>query len=180
MLKQLLLENKIIDNKPMFLCSLTEDEVQSKFGNYERGIDNIKIGMLFQLSFTSFMDDDFIDAKVITSKIDRKNKTKEILKRAVKMPAIILAKRELDDWWVYDVGFWTKSNKGEQSGMIVIKDMCVWRYFGGDSKDVEGKPPKWLIDGFVKVNEPVSGIDLEDLFYIENSKEVYLQTKLNL
>lgn len=161
--------------KSEFICTNESyDDVKSKYGNYERGLDTIKPGLMFVLQLTSFMDADFISTDKYSTEEDRITKTKQILKDSSKIPAIILAKRILDDWPVYDVAFWSKSNKGESSGMMLMKNMCIWRYFGSDGKNVEGVPPKWFINMMRTSTDTNTDIDGLDLFYIKDNKEVYI------
>jgi len=153
-----------------------EDKVVALDGSeYERRINTIKPGMLFLLQFTSFTDDEFIDdtKEEYSTKELRREKIDDILSKAVKMPAVIISKKYDNDFPVYDVGFWTKSRYGEQSGMITIKDMCVWRYFGGDEINPEGLPPKWIKNTLsnYEIDETLKELEL---FYIEDNKEIKL------
>jgi len=174
--KNLILESFIDNNKPEFIITNeSEDTIKSKYGDYERGIDTIKPGLMFMLQFTSFTDNEFITGETDKSKI--KKRTDLILKNASRMPAVVLKKDKLNDGWpIYDVGFWTKSNAGEASGMIVLKGICIWRYFGGDGKNWEGIPPKWFLDMWRESdkNEKIddSNIKVSDLFYIKDNSEV--------
>lgn len=176
---ELIVEEHIKNNHSGYISTNeSEDVIKSKYGDYKRGIDSIKPGLMFVLQLTSFMDNDFIDTKIIKTKELRKKKTEQIIKDAAKMPAIILSKTQLPDGWpVYDVAFWSKSNIGEGSGMMILKKICIWRYFGKERSDWEGIPPKWFlnmwreIDKEEKIEE--SEIKVKDLFYIKNEEEKY-------
>lgn len=54
-------------------------------------------------------------------------------------PALIINKYKIgdNDWPVYDVYFWTKTNTGEYSGAILLKEICAWRYISDNAVDSE-------------------------------------------
>ena len=49
---------------------------------------------------------------------------------SITVPALIVNKYKIgeDEWPVYDVYFWTKTNTGEFSGAILLSQICLWRY----------------------------------------------------
>ena len=126
----------------------------------KRGIDNLKPGQLIVIGFSSMMDENFHPGK------SSKKKIKKELKNRIKLPAIILKKKYTkDDWPVYNVGFWTRSNTGEMSGMIELKNSCIWRYFVSDTVE-EGTPPEWLLKTLENTKDFY--IDKKDIFYIKS------------
>jgi len=182
--KNKLIESSIKNNKPQFIITNEDyDTIKSKFGNYDRGLDTIKPGLMFLLQLTSFGDSEFIDADKIKNKQDRIDKTKEILLNASKMPAIVLSKNSVPDgsfdYPTYEIAFWTKSHNGEGSGLLRMKEVCIWRYFGGDHKNnQEGALPNWFIDMWRDETEdivdgPIS-LSPKELFYIKDGEEVYI------
>ena len=80
------------------------------------GIDKFDIGFLCNISLS-----------------DRYNSNSIIV------PALIINKHNIgeDDWPVYDVYFWTKTNTGEYSGAILLKEICIWRYLSDKAVDIE-------------------------------------------
>ena len=126
----------------------------------ERGIDNLRVGQLITIGMSSLMDNGYyIDG------------TRKIIAR---MPAIIIKKHYTDDDWpIYDIGFWTRSKEGEKSSMIIMNEICVWRYMQAEEGEPEeGTPPNWLlysIENDVKTGnyEYFSGISSFDICYVE-------------
>lgn len=53
------------------------------------------------------------------------------------VPALIVNKYKGDNLPYYDVYFWTKTNTGEYSGAILLKEICIWRYLSDKGIDSE-------------------------------------------
>jgi hypothetical protein len=163
--------DEFFDNqKTEFLSSEKDKEIIKGKGKdtYNRSIENIKPGLIFLLQFNSLIE-------------ENNNKIDFITENILGLPAVILKKYNLeDDWPVYDIGFWSLTKNGEKSGMLVIKEICVWRYFKGTKVNKEGIPPQWFIDQLLD-NEgddilfPESNLDIYDIFYIKDNKEIYLK-----
>lgn len=157
---------------PMYKISkynskITED-VDGLYGKYERGIDTLRAGLMLTLSIANL--EDYAD-------IDENEKR-------VLLPAIILKKHKEDEntgaFPLYDVGVFTRWGDGTPSGMLIFKEMCVWRYFHNKDGDAEGgKPHKSFLQGFVRdyKENPLSpvtygySLKLKDLFFIQKNKE---------
>lgn len=147
---------------------------------YDRGIDNLKPGMLCVIGFPPLMDENFynrerIEKEGLTQEELRKKISADV-KNASKLPAIILEKKYTEDKWpVYKVAFWTRYRNGyEISGAIYIDGFCVWRYFAGDSKLPEGKPPNWMLESIENGNfdELLAehGLTKKDICYVEHDE----------
>ena len=129
--------------------------------SYERGLDKLQVGQLFVLNFPS----------AVSNKSDD-------FDNIAKLPAVILEKKNVGLYngdWLYKVGFWSRWNKGQPSGMLVIDDLPVWRYFSkGENEPVEGILPEQFIkqiqelDGHFIPKE--YGIPNSQLFYVEDDK----------
>ncbi len=85
------------------------------------------------------------------------------------LPALIFRKRRTaDDWPIYDVYFWTKTNHFETSGALELKGVMIWRYLSSNQKPFE-----------IMFNSKDYSLDIpfKKLFYIENGKKIYLYKK---
>lgn len=112
----------------------------------ERAIDSFEPGQLVVLRFPGMMDSNHT---VYPLTEESKAKIKEEIESAPQIPAVVLSKRYIDDWPVYDVGFWTRLRSGDTSGMLLLKDLCVWRYMAESNGIPEGQPPEWFVSSLV-------------------------------
>lgn len=58
---------------------------------------------------------------------------------SITVPALIVNKYKIgeDEWPVYDVYFWTKTNTNTFSGAILLSQICLWRYVSDLEIDVD-------------------------------------------
>jgi len=132
------------------------------------GIDKFEPGLICVLDIFPMMDDD----RITSDKGDFENQFKKLQKKAAGIPALIISANKLeDDWPVYDVWIWTRSNTGEASGAILLKDLCVWRYIS--DKDV----PEWFKNGFDDdwFKNAECDLTFNQIHYYKGSKKIYLK-----
>ena len=147
---------------------------------YERGIDKLEVGQLMILNFPSPLK------RFNTSIPEEKEKFKEHLNNGARIPAVILEKKQVGinfGDWSYTVGFWTRWGSGAISGLLVIKDCAVWRYFQKEFQRQDGEPTEgWIPDDILETIKELEthgenyidksyGIANSQLFYVENSNE---------
>ena len=145
---------------------------------YKRGIDSFIPGQLINIRFPQLLDENFYPE---ASKSNTKKRMKDIKKASI-LPAVILEKIEDSGDVSYNVGFISRHKSGEMSGLIILKEISIWRYLAKkDTEPEEGTPPNWLLENIKKFNlrneEYFEGISNSQICYvIEENNIPFLKT----